>query len=192
MECIPCGDPPPPYEPHCKHLSFLLLLLTVGLTSVGHFVKLSHENRLVIRSHNWWCFKMKQQWYNSLKANITSYSTLLISWPNATRTKTQQQSLYTHNMPAQSLWSNQNHSLYRVEQAIVFYQASLSQAAMLQYVQINTWIYKHTVAVTSGYQQMIKWANVLQKIHHWYFQSRCMSVVFLKATALFNMFLFPQ
>lgn len=20
MECIPCGDPPPPYEPHCKHL----------------------------------------------------------------------------------------------------------------------------------------------------------------------------
>ena len=22
MECILCGDPPPPYEPHCKHLSF--------------------------------------------------------------------------------------------------------------------------------------------------------------------------
>lgn len=20
MECIPCGDPPPPYEPHCKSL----------------------------------------------------------------------------------------------------------------------------------------------------------------------------
>lgn len=18
MECVPCGDPPPPYEPHCK------------------------------------------------------------------------------------------------------------------------------------------------------------------------------
>lgn len=58
---------------------------------------------------------MKQQGYNSLKANITIYSTLLNSWPNATRTKIQaavpQQSLYTHNMPAQGPWSNQNHSI---------------------------------------------------------------------------------
>lgn len=23
MECIPCGDPPPPYEPHCKHPALL-------------------------------------------------------------------------------------------------------------------------------------------------------------------------
>lgn len=25
MECIPCGDPPPPYEPRCKHIYLLLL-----------------------------------------------------------------------------------------------------------------------------------------------------------------------
>lgn len=23
MECVPCGDPPPPYEPHCKHPALL-------------------------------------------------------------------------------------------------------------------------------------------------------------------------
>lgn len=28
MECIPCGDPPPPYEPHCKHSSLLLASIT--------------------------------------------------------------------------------------------------------------------------------------------------------------------
>lgn len=24
MECVPCGDPPPPYEPHCKCFSPLV------------------------------------------------------------------------------------------------------------------------------------------------------------------------
>lgn len=152
MECIPCGDPPPPYEPHCKHLSFLLPLLTVGLTSVGRFVKCSHECRLFIPAHNRWCFKMKQQGYNSLKANISSYSTLLNSSPNATRTKTQaavpQQSLHTHNMPAQGPWSNQNHSLERVERAIVHslsliepssYAICANKCLDLQAEQLKSW-----------------------------------------------------
>lgn len=30
MECIPCGDPPPPHEPHCKHFN---VALTTGSTS---------------------------------------------------------------------------------------------------------------------------------------------------------------
>lgn len=34
MECIPCGDPPPPYEPHCKH-SYLLPLKANTLEGIS-------------------------------------------------------------------------------------------------------------------------------------------------------------
>ena len=110
MECIPCGDPPPPYEPHCKHLSFLLPLLTVGLTSVGYSVKCSHEDRLFIPARSRWCFKMKQQGYNSLKSKHHTIELLakMLPEPKLRLQCHNKAHTHTHNMPAHGPWCNQN------------------------------------------------------------------------------------
>ena len=142
---------------------------------------------------------MKQQGYCCLKANISSYSTLLNSQPNATRTKTQavvpQQSLNTHSMPAHGLWSNPNHILW-VEWAIVHY-ISLT----MLYVQIKASINKlsswkvemdtksRTVDLQAlNYQNMplffqhsiwVKHTTFIGQNLHWYFQTKYISIACL-------------
>lgn len=48
MECIPCGDPPPPYEPHCKYSHRTWFInLSVDLQG-SYFYNMTHLHKLLL------------------------------------------------------------------------------------------------------------------------------------------------
>lgn len=49
MECVPCGDPPPPYEPHCKCFFSFRVFSLLSLESGKKKKKDSHSYQLFLK-----------------------------------------------------------------------------------------------------------------------------------------------
>lgn len=57
MECIPCGDPPPPYEPHCKY-SHRTWFINLSVDLQGWcFHNMTHLHKLLLHCPETWTIK---------------------------------------------------------------------------------------------------------------------------------------